>query len=107
MAEKRKRAKKHHKHNRGSKYFDSSEDEDDPGIPVKSDDDKDSGHHEFSRAGSSTSTLRDTEKKGTFDIKPLTDEELKTKYKYRRHKCKLADIKTVRQINGQVCKISF
>ena len=41
------------------------------------------------------------------DIEPLTEEELKERYKYKKHKCKLSHIPMSKAITGQVCTFAL
>ena len=41
-------------------------------------------------------------KNSKLQIVPLTDEEIKEQYRYKKHKCALSDVPTTRAIAGQV-----
>ncbi len=95
-----------------SKYFSESSSSDSDEEPVKKrNGDKDSWKQWRSDAKKEAAEEEKRRieqlKNSKLKIVPLTDEEIKEKYRYKKHKCAMASIATKRTISGQVMDSNF
>ena len=125
---KKKRKKQKSKKLKRKRSYDNSEDEDDPDSSSeeessrrkskkkkKKKDKKQQSDDETvsEKVPANNEDEKENEVPSKLDIKPLTEEELKEKYRYKRHKCKLSNVPMKKAISGQVsftfnhCRLNF